>query len=68
VDSSISIERLLAEPDVHRLTTLSRSTRWRQVREGKFPAPVKITERRIAWRERDIVAWLTAAPATSEVA
>jgi predicted DNA-binding transcriptional regulator AlpA len=30
----------------------------RLVREGKFPAPIAISEARIAWRSADVEAWL----------
>jgi prophage regulatory protein len=61
------LDRLLREPEVKRLTGgLSRSQRHRMVRAGKFPAPVKISERASAWRESDIAAWLASlAPASS---
>lgn len=35
-------------------TSLSRSTIYRLVAEGKFPNPVKISARRIGWRESDL--------------
>ena len=36
----------------------SRSTLKRWVREGKFPAPVKLGDRMTAWRASDVTAWL----------
>ncbi|ABM37949.1 helix-turn-helix transcriptional regulator [Polaromonas naphthalenivorans] len=38
----------------------SAPTLWRKVREGTFPAPVKLSERVTAWRVGTIRAWLTA--------
>jgi len=32
----------------------------RLVKEGKFPAPVPISDRRIAWIEDEVDAWLAA--------
>jgi prophage regulatory protein len=47
-------DRLLPSPVVQELTTLSRPELHRRVRDGRFPAPVKLGERRIAWRASDI--------------
>ena len=42
-------------------TTLSRSSIYRKVAAGHFPAPVRIPgTSRVAWRESDIDAWLAA--------
>ena len=41
---------LAKEPAVTAFMTISRSTLWNQVREGKFPKPVKIGARAVAWR------------------
>lgn len=34
------------------------TTLWRWVRQGKFPKPVKLSERVTAWRAEDVRAWL----------
>ena len=36
---------------------VSKNTIWRWVREGKFPAPVKLGENCTRWRIADITAW-----------
>lgn len=41
-----------------RRTTLSKSTIYRLIKDGKFPAPIKIAKKRVAWREEDILAFL----------
>jgi prophage regulatory protein len=51
-------ERLLQQKDVTQVTSCSRTTIYRGVRAGTFPAPVRITERRVAWRETDVQAWI----------
>ena len=30
----------------------------RKVKAGEFPAPVQVSDRRIAWREDDVDAWI----------
>lgn len=51
-------EKLLQQKNVTQVTSCSRATIYRGVRAGTFPAPVRITERRVAWRESDVQAWI----------
>lgn len=37
---------------------LSQSTIWKLLSEGKFPNPIRLSSRSIAWRIGDIEAWL----------
>lgn len=39
---------------------ISKSTLWRQVAAGTFPAPVKLTLRVTAWRAEDVRRWMSA--------
>ena len=39
---------------------VSKSTWWQMVREGKAPAPVKLSRRCVAWRAMDIRALIEA--------
>jgi len=41
-------------PQVLERIPLSKSTWWSGVREGRFPKPVKLTERTSAWLQADI--------------
>jgi len=40
------------------LIPFSKSTLWRQVAAGAFPAPLKLTYRVTAWRAEDIRLWI----------
>jgi prophage regulatory protein len=40
------------------VTTLSRSTIYRLASKGKFPSPLKISERSSVWLEEEILAYL----------
>ena len=51
-------DTLLRRPQVEGRTGLSRSTIYDWMGQGKFPQPVKLGERLVAWRESDIDAWL----------
>ena len=54
--------RLIKEPEVLRLTGLSRSRLHRMVDSGEFPPPVSTGPRSVAWRVRDVLAWLESRP------
>lgn len=45
-------------PSVKTLCALSRSSIYRKIQEGTFPAPVKLGERASGWRQSDLIAWL----------
>ena len=45
----------LAKPHMPALIPVSRSTWWRGIKEGRFPAPVKLGPRITAWRADDIL-------------
>jgi prophage regulatory protein len=42
-------------PQILKLFPVSKSTWWQGVKDGKFPKPVKLTERTTAWRAQDIL-------------
>lgn len=56
---------LLRLPAVMRLTGLGRSTIYRMVAERRFPTPVRITNRAVAWRRADLDQWSEARPAAT---
>ena len=55
-------DMLLTRREVERRTGLSRSTIYRKMREGTFPVPLKISERAVRWRDRDIRAYVDSRP------
>lgn len=52
----------LRMPAVTRLTGLGRSTIYRLVAQDKFPSPVRIANRAIAWRRSDLECWTATRP------
>lgn len=50
--------RLLRLKDVMQATGLSRSTIYRMVDAGKFPKPICVSERCIAWPDSQVNAWI----------
>ncbi len=55
-----NIDGFLGEADVKRITSLSRTTRWRLERQGSFPRRRRISANRIAWLESEVLAWVAA--------
>ena len=48
-------------PPIKALIPVSRSTWWQGVKDGRFPAPIKVGIRITVWRESDIFRWISAA-------
>ena len=55
-------EYLLHERQVEALDTLSAPTRNQLIEDGKYPKPVRIGERRKAWRSSQIREWMNNLP------
>lgn len=53
---------LLRLPTVIRITGLARTTIYRLMAEEKFPAPVRVGLRAIAWRRADLDRWSETRP------
>jgi len=47
---------------VTRMTGLGRSTIYRLMAEDKFPSPVRLAKRAIAWRRSDLEQWSAGRP------
>ncbi len=52
------LERVIGIQEVSDMLGLARQTIWRMRRSGKFPAPIDLPTRRIAFRASDIADWL----------
>ena len=44
------------------IVPFSAATLWRRVKEGTFPAPVRLSDRVTAWRAEDVRAWMAERP------
>lgn len=51
-------ERFLRLPEVMKITALSRSSIYLNISENKFPKPINIGIRSVAWLESDINDWV----------
>lgn len=52
-------ERLLRLSDVLFVTGLGKTSVYAAMQTGSFPAAVRLTERSVAWRESEVIAWVT---------
>ncbi len=52
--------RIVGERECEERTDLSRTTRWRLMQRGLFPAKVRLSPNRTGWRLSDILEWLEA--------
>jgi prophage regulatory protein len=55
---------LLKRRYVESLTGLSRSSIYKQISIGKFPQPVKLTNKSVAWRKEDVASWIASRNST----
>lgn len=50
--------RFLRLTVIKNMTGLSRSTIYMRIAEKRFPKPIKLSERAVAWLESDINTWM----------
>jgi prophage regulatory protein len=58
---------LLTIKQVVSLVGLSRSTLINRLKNGNFPQPVRLSARRIAWLESDVMNWINSLPKVGAV-
>ena len=56
---SLIMNRMLRIDSVKELTSLSKSSIYRLVKLGNFPAPLKLSERAVGWPENIILLWIS---------
>lgn len=54
----MGLDRMLRNPEVLELTGVSNATLYRWIKEGHFPAPVKLGPNSVGWRESALQEWL----------
>lgn len=50
----------IREKNLLPIVSVSHATLWRYVREGKFPAPVKLSANVTVWKIESVRAWIAA--------
>lgn len=59
-------EVIWREQKVKETTGLSRTTRWRMIKEEKFPSSIKIGESAVGWLRSEILQWIESRVASRE--
>lgn len=54
----LRLSEIASSKDKPGIVGLCRSTIWLRVKHGRFPHPVRLGTRSVAWRSQDIEAWL----------
>jgi prophage regulatory protein len=63
LEHSKMIEKHYRRTEVEKITGLSRSTLYLMMSEGKFPRPIRMTAKAVAWPENKLAEWLKSRPA-----
>jgi len=61
-DGPPSFRKLIRWPVVHEMTGKSRTQAWRDIRTGRFPAPVQTGPNSVSWYLDEVDAWLATRP------
>jgi len=61
-------DRYIREAECSRLSGLSRTTRWRLERAGKFPQRRQLSENTVGWKWSEIIAWRESRPTATGAA
>ena len=62
-EATMSVPELLTCNDVMKIAGIrSRTTIWRRVQNGNFPAPIDFGAGRIRWKANEIAEWVSSRP------
>ena len=53
-----ALERLIGRKEALILIGISNATLWRWIKAGRFPAPMKIGKKKVAWRSSVLATWI----------
>ena len=54
--------QVLRPREVCNVLSVSRTTLWRRIRDGSFPAPLRLSDHIVGWRLADVERWLAERP------
>lgn len=61
VEQTLPVQhRLIRLSEVLKMSGLSRTALYKRIRAREFPAPVKLSERSVAWLQSEVNAWVDA--------
>lgn len=52
-----AVQKFLRRPAVEEITGLDKSVIYKRIAEGKFPKPVPLEGKQVAWVEAEIIQW-----------
>ncbi|MCQ1053707.1 AlpA family phage regulatory protein [Acinetobacter baumannii] len=58
MQNNIATPRLISRKQVEQITSLSRSSIYLLMSQGRFPKPIQIGDQRVAWVIDEINAWV----------
>ncbi|MEZ5490253.1 MAG: AlpA family phage regulatory protein [Gammaproteobacteria bacterium] len=58
--SQVTPPRIEKNPEVRARIGISRSTLYRKIQEGTFPAPISLGGRATGWLDHEVTAWINA--------
>ena len=61
-------DKIVRSAEVLSRTGLSRTTIWRKIRSGDFPAPIQLGPNSVGWPEHEVDAWVASRPRVSYAA
>lgn len=50
--------KLIKLKDVTEMTTLSKATIYRLMKQGTFPGPIHLGSKSVAWKQSEIIEWI----------
>ncbi len=56
----MEVQKIYRRQAVESLSGMKRSALYEAIAKGKFPKPVRVTERCVGWLENDLLAWQAA--------
>ncbi len=60
IGESAHLDRFVDEKECRQITSLSRITRWRLIKQGLCPPKIRLSPNRTAWRLSAIQEWMNA--------
>ena len=58
IPAAPALERLIGRKETLILIGISNATLWRWIKAGRFPAPLKIGKKKVAWRSSVLASWI----------
>lgn len=65
METQTTLPRILRKKEVLSIIGRSESSLYRDIHAGRFPAPVRLGENSVGWKEDAVKAWLDALPVTT---